>query len=99
MNTALVTLDRPSRTQTVTTFSVDLVDGSGLDVAGEPVTALIRHEDGAETVVRQTTDAGGRARFVETHESTAIEMMVTAGRETLGPLRPPAQGTHLVIEM
>jgi len=85
-----------TRTHAVTGFAVDVVDGNGLDVAGEPVTAVFRRADGSEAVVRQATDAGGRTSFADERE--VVEVVVIAGREVLGPLRPALEA-HLVIEM
>lgn len=82
---------------TVTSFSVDVVDGSGLGVAGEPVTASFTTMFGDTEEVRRTTDGDGRARFVDEHSAPLSHVEVMAAGETTGHIRP-APGSRLVIE-
>ena len=88
----------PIRPGTVLTqFSIDVVDGNGLDVCGEPVTARFDFGGGAERVVTKVTDRDSRAWFAEEHDTAPRCVTLTAGRETTGTIRP-APGTLLIIE-
>ena len=82
---------------TVTSFSVDVVDGNGVEVAGQPVTARFMTTTGTTYEVETTTDLNGRARFVDTHDAPLSHVEVIAANETTGQIRP-APGTRLVIE-
>lgn len=82
---------------TVTSFSVDVVDGNGIEVADEGVTARFTSLTGEVREVAQTTDTTGRARFVDTHDAPLSHVEVIAANETTGQIRP-APGTRLVIE-
>lgn len=82
---------------TVTSFSVDVVDGNGIEVVAEPVTARFISRSGEVREVAQRTDANGRARFVDIHDADVSHVEVVAGHETTGQIRP-APGARLVIE-
>lgn len=81
----------------ITSFSVEIVDGNGIDVAGEPLTVLFSAVDGTRKEIRAVTDTSGRARFVEEHAIQPIDVTVFAGRETTGPIQP-WPGARIVIE-
>lgn len=81
----------------VTSFSVDVVDGNGIEVAGEAVTARFTTTSGTTHEVERLTDANGRARFLDTHDAPLSHVEVVAANETTGQIRP-APGTRLVIE-
>jgi hypothetical protein len=85
---------RPS--SILTAFSVLVVDGNGVEVSYEPVTARFTTAAGETTERLQMTDGAGVARFVEVND-TAGHVEVIAARETTGPIRP-APGARLVIE-
>lgn len=92
-------ISHPRRqSHSVTSFTVDVVDGNGLDVAGEEVTARFDLGDGYERVVTATTDSHGRARFVHEHAIEPLTVTLSAGREIAGPLRP-RPGARLTLEM
>lgn len=80
----------------VTSFSVRVVDGNGIEVAYEPVTARFTSATGETIDVRRLTNGEGEAQFVEVSD-TAAHVEVLAARETTGPIRP-ATGARLVIE-
>lgn len=82
---------------TVTSFSVDVVDGNGIEVAAEPVIVRFTSATGKVREVERTTDANGRARFVDEHDTALRHVEVVAGHETTGHIRP-APGARLVIE-
>lgn len=86
------------RASRVTAFTVDLVDGNGLEVAGEPVTARFDLGNGYERVVAVPTDGSGRARFVHEHAIEPVTVTLSAGREIAGPLRP-RPGARLTLEL
>ena len=81
----------------VTSFSVDVVDGNGTDVPGEPVIARFFLADGETRDVRAVTDTAGRARFVAEHDLEPVSVEILSARETTGPTTP-APGARLVIE-
>lgn len=94
-----ITIDRASARPVVTahrSIVVDVVDGNGLEVAGQPVIAHLRHHDGVDVTTEAVTDGHGRARVEVTDDVASLNL--TSGRESLGPIRPE-HGTHLVIEM
>lgn len=82
---------------TVTSFSVDVVDGNGIEVAAEPVIARFTGATGEIREVERTTDANGRARFVDEHNAALSHVEVLAANETTGQIRP-GPGARLVIE-
>lgn len=98
MNAPATTLDRSRRDDIQVTFSVDVVDGNGLDVSRERVTAVFHHGDGTKTVTHRLTDAGGRALFDGVPITPRTAMVLTAGRESLGPLVPTPE-SKLVVEL
>jgi hypothetical protein len=81
----------------VTVFSVDVVDGNGLEVAGEAVTASYRFPDGSRSTTVAATDGGGRARFADEHAADPVSVTISAGRESITDIRP-RPGSALVIE-
>ena len=89
------TLDRAAATQSLTTFSVVVVDGSGREVYGVPVTAHFDIGGRTHTVVGiPGTDA--ETRFAgEFGDSDTVTL--TAHGESLGPMRP-RDGALLTIE-
>lgn len=97
-------LDRPSiayrhpLTPFVTNFTVLVVDGSGTEVAGEPVT--ISFLDAQESVrsMSVVTDGNGRARVVETHEHEPLSVAIDAAGESTGPIAP-RPGSMVVVEV
>lgn len=97
-------LDQPSiayrhpLTPFVTNFTVLVVDGNGIEVAGEPVTISFldaQHGVGSASAV---TDSNGRARVVESHEKEPQSVVIDAAGESTGPLtsRP---GAMVVVEV
>lgn len=94
-----ITIDWPSARPVGTarrSIVVDVVDGNGLEVAGQPVIAHLSRHDGVEVTTEVVTDRHGRARVDATDEVASLNL--TSGRESLGPIRPE-HGSHLVIEM
>lgn len=83
-----------SSTTTVVGFTVSVVDGSGVEVYGEPVTATFHFGDGYHRTVTRATGRDGRARFVD---AAGDGVTLAAGRESLGPVMP-TPGDHFVIE-
>lgn len=81
----------------VAALSVTVVDGNGIEVHGEPVTARFDLGEGREYAVTRRTGADGAAHFVEDLAGPAHGVTLSTGRESVGPLRPAA-GAHLVIE-
>ena len=94
-----ITIDRQSARPVGTahrSIVVDVVDGNGLEVAGQPVIAHLRRLDGVEVTTEAVTDRHGRARVEATDEVASLSL--TSGHESLGPIRPE-HGSRLVIEM
>lgn len=81
----------------VTSFSVDVVDGNGIDVQGEPVIARFSLAGGETREIRAVTDATGRARIVAEHDRQPVSVEILAAGESTGPTSP-APGARLVIE-
>lgn len=90
-------LERTVEDVALAAFSVTVVDGSGVEVCGEPVTARFDLGDGRQQAVTHRTAADGTARFVERLAAAAHSVTLSAGRESLGPIRPKP-GASLVIE-
>jgi hypothetical protein len=78
-------------------FSVSVVDGSGNEVYGEPVTARFEFADGGRRDVTHATGQDGHAHFAEELAGELFEVTLLAAREVVGPFRP-ADGTGVVIE-
>lgn len=68
---------RPAQAGT-TAFSVQVVDGNGVEVSNQPVTARIDLGDGYERVMTTETDGWGQARF-ELAESARGVTVATGG--------------------
>jgi hypothetical protein len=77
--------------------SLDVVDGNGIEVASEPVTASFAIGDAGREVVA-VTDRAGRARFVIEHATVPHNVTMSAGRESVGPIHP-VPGRIVVIEI
>ena len=88
---------RQQRRPHVTSLSVDVVDGNGTEVPGEPVVARFILTDGETRDVRAVTDPTGRARIIAEHDSEPLSVEVLAARESTGP-SAPIPGARLVIE-
>lgn len=71
-------------------YTVKVVDGDGIEVPGEPVTARFELEDGYCRVLTATTDQQGRARFLGNHVRRPVSVVFDAGQETteVGEPRP-----------
>lgn len=82
---------------TRTVFSVSVVDGSGNEVYGEPVTARFVLADGSRQDVTRTTGHDGHAHFAENLISPLRSVTLLAAREQVGPMRS-VNGTGVVIE-
>jgi hypothetical protein len=82
---------------TRTVFSVSVVDGSGNEVYGEPVTARFELADGGRRDVTRTIGHDGHAHFAEELAGELLGVTLLAARERVGPFRP-ADGTGVVIE-
>lgn len=96
----MTTMERQTVTPaapTLTVVTVDVVDGEGLDVAGEPVHALYRYADGSDSLTVTLTDAAGRARFADAHRGRPETVTVMSGPEIVGPLRVDGE-VRTVIE-
>lgn len=94
-----ITIDRPSVRpvgMAHRSIVVDVVDGNGLEVAGQPVIAHLHRHDGVDITTEAMTDVHGRARVEVTDDVASVNL--TSGHESLGPIRPE-HGSHLVIEM
>ena len=81
----------------VTSFSVDVVDGNGTDVPGEPVVARFSLADGETRDVRAVTDTTGRARIVVEHDLEPVSVEILSAGASIGPITP-APGARLVVE-
>lgn len=81
----------------VTSFSVDVVDGNGLEVASQAVTVRYGYPDGTETARTVRTDGGGRARLVDEHTQPPESVTLASGRETIRDIRPNP-GSIVTIE-
>ncbi|HEX6339068.1 MAG TPA: hypothetical protein VFZ85_19090 [Jiangellaceae bacterium] len=82
---------------TRTMFAVSVVDGSGNEVYGEPVTARFELAGGGRRDVTRTVGHDGRAHFAEELVGELLGVTLLAAGERVGPLLPAA-GTGLVIE-
>lgn len=91
------TLQRSHDDVALAAFSVAVVDGTGIEVYGEPVTARFDLGDGRRPTVTRRTGVDGEAHFVKELSGEPIGVTLTAGRESLGPVLP-ALGARLVIE-
>lgn len=78
-------------------FSVSVVDGSGNEVYGEPVTARFELADGSRREVTRTVGHDGHAHFAETLTGEMRSVTLLAARESVGPIHS-VNGTGLVIE-
>ncbi len=78
-------------------FSVSVVDGSGNDVYGEPVTARFELADGSRGDVTRTVGHDGHAHFDEELAGEMRSVTLLAARERVGPINP-RNGAGLVIE-
>lgn len=78
-------------------LTVDVVDGNGIGVAGEPVEACFHLPDGTRARAATTTDATGRAVLIEELRTTPESVVISAAAESVGPF-PPTQRTQYVIE-
>jgi hypothetical protein len=90
-------LERPVGSVAVAAFTVTVVDGSGDEVYGEPVTARFDLGGGREHSVTRRTGIDGAAHFVEELTSAAHSLTLSAGRESLRPIHLHP-GARLVIE-
>lgn len=81
----------------VTNFTVLVVDGNGVEVAGEPVTISFLDTQHGVSSVSTVTDSEGRARVVETHEYEPQSVAIDAAGESTGPLTP-RPGAIVVVE-
>ncbi|MDX1449150.1 MAG: hypothetical protein R3246_08825 [Acidimicrobiia bacterium] len=81
----------------ITNFTVLVVDGSGNEVAGEPVTVSFDDDTDSRRTIQTVTDRAGRARLHTTHDVEPHHVFITAAGEATGPLRP-APGAIVVIE-
>lgn len=79
------------------TFAVSVVDGSGNEVFGEPVTARFDLADGRRHEVTRRTGPDGLAHFGDELSSAPRGVTLIAVRECLGPIKP-TQDARLVIE-
>ncbi|HEX6195777.1 MAG TPA: hypothetical protein VFZ37_07695 [Jiangellaceae bacterium] len=78
-------------------FSVSVVDGSGTEVYGEPVTASFELADGSRREVTRIVGSDGQAHFAEELAEEMHSVTFSAARECVGPIRPGG-GAGLVIE-
>lgn len=81
----------------VTSFSVDIVDGNGTEVPGEPVVARFSLPGGDTREIHTVTDTTGRARIVAEHDRQPLSVEILSAGESTGPTTP-APGARLVIE-
>lgn len=97
-------LDRPSiayrhpLTPFVTNFTVLVVDGNGMEVAGEPVTISFLDAQHGVYSMSAVTDSDGRARVVETHEREPQSVVIDTAGESTGPVTP-RPGAMVVVEV
>lgn len=97
-------LDRPSiayrhpLTPFVTNFTVLVVDGNGVEVAGEPVTISFLDAQHVASSMSAVTDNDGRARIVETHEHEPQSVVIDTAGESTGPVTP-RPGAMVVVEV
>lgn len=82
---------------TRTVFSVSVVDGSGNEVYGEPVTARFELADGSRRDVTRMVGHDGHAHFAEDLAGEMHRVTLLAARECVGPINP-RHGAGLVIE-
>jgi hypothetical protein len=90
-------LERTVDDVSLAAFSVAVVDGSGIEVYGEPVTARFDLGAGRQRTVTRRTGADGAAHFVEQLDGAVRSVTLSAGRESSGPIQPQP-GASLVIE-
>lgn len=93
-------LDRPllAHRPFVTNFTVLVVDGNGIEVAGEPVTISFLDAQHGVHSASAVTDSNGRAHVVETHENEPQSVAIDAADESTGPLTP-RPGAMVVVEV
>lgn len=77
MTTTLATRSKASTA--TSTFSVQVVDGNGVEVSGQPVTARVDLGGGYEKVLTGATDGWGEASFQIPGEARGVT--VAAGSE------------------
>lgn len=85
-------------TSYITNFTVLVVDGNGVEVAGEPVAVSFLDDQHGVRSVRLVTDTDGRARVVETHEREPQSVVIDAAGESTGRLTP-RPGAVVVVEV
>lgn len=82
----------------VTNFTVLVVDGNGIEVAGEPVKISFLDARHGVRSIQATTDSAGRARVAETHEREPKSVAIDAAGESTGPIAP-RPGAMVVVEV
>ena len=94
------TLDRAAHVAagpaTGAAFSVVVVDGSGREVHGVPVTARFELDSDRMYSVTRVTGADGEARFAA-DQAGSPAIVISAHGESLGPIRP-RHGARLAVE-
>ena len=81
----------------VTNFTVQVVDGNGIEVAGEPVTISFLDAQHGVRAIQATTGIDGRVRVVDTHPDEPQSVVIDAAGESTGPVTP-RPGAMVVIE-
>lgn len=81
----------------VTNFTVQVVDGNGIEVAGEPVTISFLGAQHGVRSIQASTDVDGRVRVVETHLDEPQSVVIDAAGESTGPIAP-RPGAMVVVE-
>lgn len=76
--------------------SVRVVDQYGDGIPGVPVEGRYRFPDGAWLTADGITDLTGVAHLIGSAPSAPVELVVTSGRESSGPLT--VDTTYLLIE-
>lgn len=77
-------------------LSVDVVDGNGEGVAGEPVEVVYRLPDGTRSRTQSLTDAGGRAHLVDQLPVAPQSVTLIAAGEEVGPIEPSHRSAYVI---
>jgi hypothetical protein len=90
----MITLERPE-VEDLATITIDVVDGNGIEVAGEPLTVTFVTESGSRRIVEATTDGGGRVHLEPVSRPRLVQ--IVAGGETTSAMTGVGR-TRIVVE-
>ncbi len=83
---------------TMVPFEVEVVDGEGIPVPELAVGARYRYPQAAGTWSSESTDAGGCARFRDSHIEPPVEVSLFVGDDECGSFAL-LDDAHFVLEM